>query len=174
MKRRVIFVALVATAFVAWLVWQRQRVPAQISTSPPQSARTADPDYPQPRRTIDPETKNPVERSTLADALNSPGQTISADLQLISALLDTFRSNFPREGNPVGENAEITAVLTGTNALHLALVPRDHPAINAKGELCDRWGTPFFFHQISGTEMEIRSAGPDHTLHTPDDIVLKP
>ena len=43
-----------------------------------------------------------------------------------------------------------------------------------KGELCDRWGRPFFFHQLSGTKMEIRSAGPARQLWTDDDVVLTP
>jgi hypothetical protein len=45
--------------------------------------------------------------------------------------------------------------------------------INEKGELVDAWGTPFFFHQLSGSEMEIRSAGPDKVMWTDDDLVTK-
>jgi hypothetical protein len=79
-----------------------------------------------------------------------------------------------RSGNPVGENSEITAALTGRNRLSYAFILPGSPAINSKGELCDRWGTPFFFHQLSGERMEIRSAGPDRKLWTPDDEVLTP
>ncbi len=115
------------------------------------------------------------ERSSLADTLNSPATTIQSDLRLVLEIVSTFRTNFPREGNPVGSNAEITATLTGQNKLHLALIPPDHPAINrATGELCDRWGTPFFFHAESGTRMTIQSAGPDKKLHTTDDVILSP
>ncbi len=106
--------------------------------------------------------------------LNKPGSTIARDLSAVSAVLDAWRSNFPREGNPVGENADITAALTGANRLELALIPKGHPAINAKGELCDRWGTPFRFHQLSGEQMEIRSAGPDRKFATEDDAVFHP
>jgi hypothetical protein len=114
------------------------------------------------------------ERSELADQLNSPAQDIHADLRLVAGIFDAFRSNFPHAGNPIGNNAEITAVLTGNNPLHVAFIPPDHPAINARGELCDRWGRPFFFHQLSGTRMEIRSAGPDQKFWTADDVVLTP
>jgi hypothetical protein len=112
--------------------------------------------------------------SRLADDFNAPGGDIRRDLQILHEILDAWQTNFPRDGNPVGDNAEITAALTGRNRLQLALIPPGHPAINARGELCDRWGTPFFFHQLSGTQMEIRSAGPDRTLHTPDDLVRTP
>ncbi len=43
--------------------------------------------------------------------------------------------------------------------------------VNDNGELVDRWGTPYFFHQISGADTEIRSAGPDKIMYTADDIV---
>jgi hypothetical protein len=45
--------------------------------------------------------------------------------------------------------------------------------INENGELVDPWGTPYFFHQLSGTEMEIHSAGPDKIMWTRDDLVTK-
>jgi hypothetical protein len=106
--------------------------------------------------------------------LNAPASNIQADLRLVSRLLDTFRSNFLQTGNPVGNNADITAALTGRNRLRLSLVPPDHPAINQNGELCDRWGTPFFFHAESATRMEIRSAGPDRKMWNDDDAIFAP
>lgn len=110
----------------------------------------------------------------IAAPLNAAGATIAQDLAILQQLFDAWRSNFPREGNPVGENADITAALTGANRLGLALVPKGHPALNERGELCDRWGTPFRFHQLSGEHMEIISAGPDRKFATADDAVLTP
>lgn len=120
------------------------------------------------------QTPSPPERSTLADELNSPSRDIHADLRLVSSIIETFRSNFLQTGNPVGSNAEITSALIGRNRLRLALIPPDHPAINQEGELCDRWGTPFFFHSESATRMEIRSAGPDRKMWNEDDVVYAP
>ena len=117
---------------------------------------------------------HPDGESHLADKLNLPSGNIRTDLETVAALMESFRTNFPGSGNPVGENTEITAALTGRNSLHIALIPRKHPAINARGELCDRWGTPFFFHQLSGTAVEIRSAGPDRRMRNEDDVVLTP
>ena len=112
--------------------------------------------------------------SRLADGLNAAGGTIESDLRIVLGVIEAFRLNFPREGNPVGSNAEITAALQGGNSAGVALLPRGHPAVNVAGELCDRWGTPYFFHAASGAEMEIRSAGPDRKHHTADDVVLGP
>jgi len=77
-------------------------------------------------------------------------------------------------GNPVGNNAEITAALNGGNPRKVVFInPEDGLRINYRGELVDNWGTPFFFHQISRTEMEIRSAGPDRKMWTADDLAIK-
>ncbi len=111
---------------------------------------------------------------SVAAALNAPGNDIVRDLALLRDLLSDWRLNFPNAGNPWGENAEITAALTGDNALGLRLIPRTHPAINAAGELADRWGTPFRFHALAGDRMEIRSAGSDKKFGTPDDAILTP
>ncbi len=75
------------------------------------------------------------------------------------------------KGNPVGLNEEITAALVGRNKKGVAVLPKNHPAISPKGELTDRWGSPYFFHALSGTQMEIRSSGPDRKRYTADDIL---
>ncbi|HVW21136.1 MAG TPA: hypothetical protein VHC86_07950, partial [Opitutaceae bacterium] len=111
--------------------------------------------------------------SELVQGLNSPAGSIDADLRLLNDLFMHYRSAV-HGLDPVGDNADITEVLTGRNALGYAFIPRDCPAIDAAGELCDRWGTPFAFHQLAGDEMEIRSAGPDRKLYTEDDEVLTP
>jgi len=77
-------------------------------------------------------------------------------------------------GNPVGTNPEITSQLSGNNPKHINFInPQTGVRVNADGELVDTWGTPYFFHQISGTETEIHSAGPDKIMWTSDDLVIK-
>jgi hypothetical protein len=50
--------------------------------------------------------------------------------------------------------------------------PQPGTHVNASGELVDAWDTPYFSHQISGSEMEIHSAGPDKVMWTSDDLVV--
>jgi hypothetical protein len=76
-------------------------------------------------------------------------------------------------GNPVGSNAEITQSLNGGNPKQTKFPIADGNSINDKGELTDVWGTPYFFHQLSANTTEIRSAGPDKTMWTGDDVVVK-
>jgi hypothetical protein len=75
--------------------------------------------------------------------------------------------------NPVGTNEEITKALQGGNSKQVNFLKEDGNRVNSNGELVDVWGTPYFFHQISGHEMEIRSAGPDRTMYTGDDLVIR-
>jgi hypothetical protein len=77
-------------------------------------------------------------------------------------------------GNPVGTNPEITAALNGQNPKQIKFIDAEAGLrVNGKGELVDSWGTPFFFHQLSATDMEVRSAGPDRIMWTADDLVIK-
>ena len=76
-------------------------------------------------------------------------------------------------GNPTGTNAEIVKTLNGGNPQGVRYIPQENLRLNDRGELIDSWGTPYFFHQLSAQEMEIRSAGPDRNLWTQDDILSK-
>jgi hypothetical protein len=93
------------------------------------------------------------------------------DLDNVQFMLRDFRALM--HGNPEGTNAEIMKSVMGGNANHAQLGPPQGQSINERGELVDRWGTPYFFHQLSKDEMEIRSAGPDRKMWTTDDVVMK-
>ena len=86
-------------------------------------------------------------------------------------MLRDFRTRMGE--NPVGSNAEIMQALMGGNSAGARLGPSSEQSLNAEGELVDRWGTPYFFHQLSKSSMEIRSAGPDRRMWTADDLVTK-
>ncbi len=181
MKKNLILLALLVATILAWLLWPRPKVGAVIPNGPsPESASAPVPDSQLStlsslsRHSSAGATADQLSSAPIPFPLNAPTQDIATDLRLLADVFESFRTNFPHSGNPVGDNADITAALTGKNPLHVTLIPSDHPAINTRGELCDRWGTPFFFHQLSGTQMEIRSAGPDRKLRTIDDIVLTP
>jgi len=76
--------------------------------------------------------------------------------------------------NPVGDNSEITAALMGKNPKQVNFIREESGLrVNDKGELIDAWSTPFFFHQLSGKVMEIRSAGEDKKMWTLDDQVTR-
>lgn len=114
----------------------------------------------------------------LRDAIESSSQFHQSDntledLEILSHLLSHYRLFFQK--NPVGvENFEFTDALTGNNPKKVNFIAPSSPALSNTNELLDRWGSPFVFHPLSGTEMELRSLGPDKTLWTADDLLLNP
>ncbi len=142
--------------------------PSAQATAPIPVARSADVAAPSSGPEAFPDAFPGIEQ------LNSPTVTIRDDLILLSNVFSSWQTLFPQDGNPWGDNRDITAALSGQNSRRVALIPPSHPAISKDGELLDRWGTPLLFHQLSGTAMEVRSAGPDRVLYTADDTVLTP
>ncbi|MDC0314941.1 hypothetical protein OAL62_00940 [bacterium] len=98
--------------------------------------------------------------------------TAEDDLRLVQDLLLNFRLLFKNHASiPFGGNSDFVRVLAGANVQGLALVDFDHSFISAEGELLDRWGQVLFFHQESSNMTALRSAGPDKTMWTSDDVI---
>ena len=110
-----------------------------------------------------------------ASTVTSIGQSTVAPQIILENMRSTIRDYGSRfGGNPVGNNAEITLALNGGNPKQVVFIKPDSGLrINSQGELVDGWGPPFFFHQLSGKETEIHSAGPDRVMWTADDLVTK-
>ncbi len=124
--------------------------------------------------------QSPSDPQNLADKAGqyipegSPSSPLAAEtvLQNVQRAIHQYSEAFG--GNPVGTNPEITSQLSGDNPKHMNFVTSEAGmTINADGAMVDSWGTPLFFHQISGSEMEIHSAGPDKVMWTSDDLVVK-
>ena len=152
--------------------------PAAVAAAEAGSNSTAAP--PQTASLVPPTT--PV--AAVPAIIPSPGSAPASTEPLVDGLppatvLDNMRTAVRQYGlrfggNPVGTNPEITKALNGGNPKQVKFIPPDAGLrINGQGELIDPWGTPFFFHQLSAMEMEIRSAGPDKVMWTDDDLVTK-
>ena len=196
MRNRLPVVVLALGAVVVWLMWSRHESPiAARSAAGPGAGMEAVPQVsPEPTSSetspASPDTASAApdatgavpakpKRPALAAAARPPaGPELEPGLTPV-AVLENMRSVFRQYsarfgGNPVGDNREITAALNGGNPKQVMFInSEDGLRLNERGELIDNWGTPFFFHQLSGTEMEIHSAGPDRKMWTPDDLVIK-
>ncbi|MGV3660470.1 MAG: hypothetical protein ACO1TE_09800 [Prosthecobacter sp.] len=144
-----------------------KRATAAAPPKPAPTVVTAAPEPPAPpprdRRAIDPEIQK------LADRLADHTQTPLNDLEIVHEFFDMYRKTMSQL--PVGSNEDLTAILTGRNPLEGVLFPADSPMI-VNGQIVDRWGSPYWLHPNSGARVEIRSAGPDKSLFTPDDVIL--
>lgn len=163
--KRIAWLALAAAlaVLVFYIFRQQEKTPA--SLPPPPQAREAPParTTPEPPAAI---TVMPVAET--AASLNDPATTPADDLSTLSLIVSDYGKIF--SGNPVGENEEIADALMGANPKRLAFLPQQGSFLDASGRLIDRWGTPYFFHALSGSKMEIISAGPDLRHHTADDV----
>ena len=110
----------------------------------------------------------PVARRSAA--LHQKESAPEEDLEILAELLRVYQRAC--QSQPAGVNGDIMAALVGQNAKGVAVFPSTHPAFNREGALLDRWGTPYYFHSQSSTELEILSAGPDRLLWTRDDVSL--
>lgn len=137
----------------------RSPAPAESSTPPPAPATSA---YAATVRYV----PGPLERLHSADT--DARADVSALQAALTGLAQTLQGNLP----PIGDDRDLARALLGRNRDGLAFLPADSPAYDpATGHLRDRWGTPYFVHPRAPRDFEIRSAGPDQKLFTPDDLV---
>jgi hypothetical protein len=99
--------------------------------------------------------------------VSNTGRPTASDPQLlvVRQMLRDYRAALGE--NPIGTNPEITKALLGANSRKANFISEEARLSN--GRLVDRWNHPYFFHQLSRSQMQIRSAGPDGKMWTDDD-----
>jgi hypothetical protein len=191
MKKFLAIVVLVLIGAGAFFVLKSKNSPAtnlpaiaaetgdSAKNSQSQAPAVAAPSVPAPTRTESP-TANPTTSPTSDTAASVPPQApteaqgLPPQVVLDNARVAMHNYNSAFGENPVGDNSEITAALMGKNPKQSNFITTESGLrVNAKGEMIDAWGTPFFFHQLSGQVMEIRSAGEDRKMWTSDDQVTR-
>jgi len=191
MKKALVLVVAMVIAAGLWFILKSKNTEAPVpvatghpavtavsgnSSSAP-TATNAMPTVPAPAPLVSIPEVN-ISSSTNADASPAPPAASIPSLPPLTILdnarmvIHNYQDRFGE--NPVGDNSEITAALMGNNPKHLNFITEESGLrVNDKGELIDAWGTPFFFHQISGKIMEIHSAGEDRKMWTFDDQVTR-
>jgi hypothetical protein len=103
----------------------------------------------------------------LASNISTQQRADASDRQLLAVkqVLRDYRAAMGE--NPVGTNSEITRALLGVNSRKARFLP-DEARVD-HGQLVDRWNHPYFFHQLSRSQIQVRSAGPDGKMWTTDD-----
>ncbi|MEO1844642.1 MAG: hypothetical protein ABGZ37_10240 [Akkermansiaceae bacterium] len=107
----------------------------------------------------------------LAESLNDPEASAEDDLGVVEELIRNYQQRLSRVPTG-GLNEEIVGSLRGRNPWKLVYIGEENAELNEKGELLDRFGTPYYFHPISETRIDVRSAGPDRKFWTEDDVWL--
>ena len=80
------------------------------------------------------------------DVLHASHTFPADDIELLENILRQYRRAFGQ--NPIGLNEEIVAALAGRNDRAAALISPEHPAIDARGRLLDRWALRTFSTRV--------------------------
>jgi hypothetical protein len=115
---------------------------------------------------VDAGSRPPLARERLLAADGSPREDLDALTDLVKGYLQAGLGDTARS---LGFNEDLAVALTDVAALGESALPPDHPALR-DGRVIDRWGTPWQVHPVASGVVELRSAGPDRRLYTPDDI----
>lgn len=170
--KKILLVSITAISIVGLALWRPWDSKPLVTARPvvnPSSSPHADPTIslsPPPRPAV---VEPPPEAVKLPALTAIDRQRVLDSIDNLEFTLRDFASSLG--GNPVGTNAEITAALLGDNAKQIKLPIPQGSSINSLGELCDPWGNPWFFHQLSGKKTELHSAGPDGKMWNDDDVV---
>ena len=144
---------------------------AASSTAPASAASPGTSATPPPTQPVPAGEDPPPPPGTPAPLIAATPDAVREAMDNVQFALRDYRTVLGE--NPIGTNAEITKTLTGDNLKQVKIPIPAGSSLNGEGEMCDRWGTPYFFHQLSGKQMEIHSAGPDLKMGTGDDLVVK-
>lgn len=107
----------------------------------------------------------------LLEGYGDPARPPERDLAAIALVMENFLLlNKGAADRPLSANEEWAAALRGADGRGERFLQDDDPALNDRGQLVDRWGTPLFFHAVGAGRWEVRSAGPDRAMWTADDL----
>jgi len=174
MKKCWFWIIVIGLAAITWVLSQRRNTAEHISTVEQKRAENIT-DHP---ATVDSSVQEENSSLTirpvhpLAASLGTAAIPPERELEILLEIVEAYRRN--AGSFPIAEdNRGVMKVLIGgSQQSHQGVFPRNHPRLNASGELIDGWGTPYFFHHISRHQIELRSAGPDGEFYSPDDIVV--
>lgn len=90
-----------------------------------------------------------IESVGIANEMKDPEASPEQAMERFGEVLSFYRMAFAE--NPVAaDNQSVMASLMGENPKGLVFFPDDHPGLNSERELVDPWGTPYYFHALSG------------------------
>ncbi len=197
MTKKLSIFASIALLIAGVVVWQLRPDSAPVQADPVAVAFIPDPEpvvfaqatprpwqevmsYPEPRETpvISQDARfnyrddgfNEMNDALALSATLEQDQSVQDDVHAVEQLFRRYHWAFGEM--PVGsENSEFVLALLGQNRKNLILLPHSSSRLSMTGELLDRWGTPYFFHTESSSQLEVRSAGPDRKMWNDDDVL---
>jgi hypothetical protein len=163
--RVVAFAALLAAAGLLFLLWPGSRDEPPVAATP--SRTTGRIEFPAPPQ--------PSAAEAILEGYGDPSSPPVEDLRKIHRVITGYFS-VVKDGsrNPIGGNPDLASALRGDNPNHEVFVREGHPIFGLDGMIIDRWGSSIVVHPEAYRQLGLRSAGPDRSPYTADDLVLSP
>ncbi|WP_367871609.1 hypothetical protein [Luteolibacter sp. Populi] len=160
-----ILILLAAIALFTWRAFRPRTTPEAIDL--PSSQTDSQAAFPIPDQ--------PTAAERLLEGYGDPATPPIEDLRKIHRVVTGYFSIVKDSSrNPIGGNADLAAALRGENPNREVFVRAGHPLFAKDGMLADRWGTPIVVHPEEFRRLGLRSAGPDRSPYTADDLILTP
>ena len=160
-----ILVLLAAIAFFTWRAFRPRATPEAAAL--PSSKAESQPPFPIPDQ--------PTAAERLLEGYGDPATPPIEDLRKIHRVVTGYFTVVKDSSrNPIGGNADLAAALRGENPNREVFVRTGHPLFAKDGMLADRWGNPIVVHPEEFRRLGLRSAGPDRSPYTADDLILTP
>src|SRR5262245_3682267 len=139
-------------------IWFRQPLPKSVSVSDSSASKSAGSGVPAEVKVTEtfPATGAPTTNQSIRLVgevilrdYGNPNLPPQNDLTLMSRLMDNSLLLLKSAANrPLSANEDWADLFAGKNAAHERFLPDKHPALNSRGQLVDRWGTPLFVHAL--------------------------
>ncbi|MCW1884351.1 hypothetical protein OKA04_06380 [Luteolibacter flavescens] len=153
----------IVIAVIAWMFFVRKEPLA----SQPETAQTTT--QPKPPEA----SQEPTAAEKILEGYADPATPPIDDLRKIHRVTSGYFSVVKDASRfPIGGNADLAAALRGENPNREVFVRDGNPIFSGDGLIIDRWGSPVIVHPEGWKQIELRSAGPDKTAYTADDLVL--
>ena len=154
--------AIVIIGIAIWIFSQSNHAPVSKEKPPALVVPLITPDPP----------PDPVLADTMLANYASDETSGKEDLNLMAAFLDSvFLLVKQRDTADYATNEDLVIFLQGRNSHQSPFLNKESQALNAQGQLIDRWSSPLNVHPVSQKLLELRSVGPDQKPYTEDDFL---
>ena len=165
--RHLAYLAVLAVAVPGAIYWAAQSPDPDVAAEPAPTVRSVPPAEGQ----TSPELRKKFLGDRVLEYYAAAGGSGKSDLRLLHG----FVSNallLSKQADPrhYATNEDLALLLLGEKGNQEQLLSASHPALSASGQIVDRWNSPVIVHVPRAGVIDLRSAGPDRTPYTPDDI----
>ncbi len=162
-----VYIVLLAIAVPGAIYWRSQSSCARESQAPVSNVRSVAPE----QEKINRQATEQFLGDQALEGYAAKSSNGMADLRLLHGFVgNALLLSKQADARHYATNEDLALLLLGKKGSREQLISASHRALNPSGQLVDRWDSPVIVHVPRAGVVELRSAGPDKTPYTEDDI----